>query len=265
MGTSSSGGARRPQMGGRREPAVNVKGWRGGQSPAPATGYFFSWRERRRSPSQRRKEGKRRRKGRGRAPGRRPWLLDRRGSFVRRHIHAPPHFRLGAFSVQMLQPRCRHPPGTPEAEGDSRACRGMAGGAGGLCAVSGGSSAGAGRGAAPGAARWQPAPLRARSAAAASRPRRGAPRLPGIPAALCEQRPGQAFRAGIPWKTEGLPSQRLFRNARRRRGQSSEAPTPSRDKILPFPSLPPALLGSFCFSFLFYFPLSLSKGLPAFP
>lgn len=131
MGTSSSGGARRPQMGGRREPAVNVKGWRGGQSPAPATGYFFSWRERRRSPSQ---------KGEGeRAPGRRPWLLDRRGSSVRRHIHAPPHFRLGAFSVQMLQPRCRHPPGTPEAEGDSRACRGMAGGAGGLWAVSGGS------------------------------------------------------------------------------------------------------------------------------
>lgn len=88
---------------------------------------------------------------------------------------------------------------------------------------------------------------------------------PGSPASPL--RPGQAFRAGIPCKTEGhpSPSQRLFRNAGRRRGQSSKAPTPSRDKMLPFPSLPPALLVSFCFSFLFYFPLSLSKGLPAFP
>lgn len=253
-------------MGGRREPAVNVKGWRGGQSPAPATGYFFSWRERRRSPSQRRKEGKRRRKGRGREPqagihgcwiGAAPRFAD---TFTLRRISVS-----ARFPCRCSSPAAGIPPEPPKPKAipaHAEGWRGMPEGSG-LCP--GVPSAGAGRGAAPGAARWQPAPLRARSAAAASRPRRGAPRLPGIPAALCEQRPGQAFRAGIPWKTEGLPSQRLFRNARRRRGQSSEAPTPSRDKILPFPSLPPALLGSFCFSFLFYFPLSLSKGLPAFP
>lgn len=47
------------------------------------------------------------------------------GSSARKHIHAPPHLRLGAFSWQRLQPHWQKPLGTPQTRGDSPACRGM--------------------------------------------------------------------------------------------------------------------------------------------
>lgn len=70
----------------------------------------------------------------------------------------------------------------------------------GLCCVFGGFSRPGHGGDGPGATRWQAAPLGSRSAPAASRPRRGAPRLPGIPAA-----PGTGFPCRHPLQNRGAP------------------------------------------------------------
>lgn len=75
------------------------------------------------------------------------------------------------------------------------------------------------------------------------------------------------FRAGIPWKTEGRPSpsQRLFRNAGRRRGQRLRR-LPETKSCLSFPFRPARAFGFLLFFCPFFiFPYPSPKGCLLFP
>lgn len=173
------------------------------------------------------------------------------------------------FPGRCSGPAGRIPSEPPEPEGDSPACREMAVGGGcrrGLGCVRGVPWAGAGRGPCPGATRWQTAPLRSRSAPAASRPGRGLPN-PASPLRPASSNRDRLFPCRHPLENRGAPEPEPKALSQCGSTAGTEAPTPSRDKILPFLSLPsrPRFWFPSVFLSFFYFPLSLSKGLPAFP
>lgn len=120
-------------------------------------------------------------------------------------------------------------------------------------------------------------PLRSPQPRRLSRPRHGASRLSSIPA---------GFLGGAAWARVSVPgcfakprgTRAQAKGSFAMRGDGEDGPPRlrrlwaafPRDKILPFPTLPPPVLVSFCFSFLglvwgFFFPSPSPKGCLLFP
>lgn len=240
---------------------MDVKGWRGGQSPALATGDFFDGGK----GGETLGRGVRSGKGVGRGGGR-----SHRQESMAAGIGAAPLFAStftlhriyvsARFPGRCSSPAGRNPSEPPKREGDSPSCRGMGAGGGvsegsGLC--SGAPSAGAGRGPGPGATRWQAAPIPI-PIPLPPHPGPGAG-PPGSPASPLRSASSARDRLSVP-ASLGKPRGTRAKGSFATRGDGGDGLRRLRDKILPFPSLPPALLVSFCFSFLFLFsPIPLQR------
>lgn len=268
VGTSSSGGATRPQNGRQEGACSECEGMEGRALLLPQ-GISFNGRK---GEALRRgvRRGKSAGRGKGESHRREPMAAgigaapQFANTFTLHRIYVSAH-----FPGRMLQPRWQNSLGTPETRRRFPRMQRDGGGRG----VSEGSGLRSGGFPRPGQG-GDPVPVpldgrRPRSAPAASRPGAGPPGSPASPL-----RPASSDRDGLSVPASlGKPmgTRARAKGSFAMRGDGGDSPQrlrrlPETKSCLSLPSSPRFWFPSgFLFYFIFYFPLFPSKGLPAFP